>query len=91
MNSLKEVKRVLKNAVVDDVTASLGLAGEAGEVCSIFQKFREGKTASIDMKHLHEELGDALCYLTIIANAHGFSLADIANRNLAKIKARHGG
>ncbi len=56
---------------------ALGLTGEAGEVAEIIKK------------HLREELGDVLWYLTVLAEMNGLTLAEIAVENIHKLKARY--
>lgn len=68
----------------------LGLAGESGEVADLIKK-SQYKGGKLDLAHLLEELGDALWYLTAIAEMHGWSLADLAIENTRKLQERRGG
>lgn len=66
--------------------AVMGLAGETGEVTEPCKKhYRDGKVPG---KELLLELGDVLHYLTVIAASYGWSLADVANANVAKLEQR---
>lgn len=66
--------------------AVMGLAGETGEVVEPCKKhYRDGTHPG---KELLLELGDVLHYLTVIANSYGWSLADVANANAAKLEQR---
>ena len=67
---------------------ALGLTGEAGEVAEIIKKtFYHGHP--LDVEALHKELGDVLWYLAVMAHGLGFSLDDIAQQNIAKLRARY--
>ena len=68
--------------------AAAGLAEEAGEVLGHVRKHvMQGRT--LDRDALAEELGDALWCVAITAQAAGLTLADVAQRNVAKLRARH--
>lgn len=64
-----------------------GLAGEVGEVCSLYAKsVRDG---SEDLhKHLSKELGDVMWFIAGLASHYGMSLADVAEMNINKLKDR---
>ena len=64
----------------------LGLASEAGEVAGKFKKQLRDGIAMRDK--IGEELGDALWYVSGAAQALGFTLNDIAQRNVAKLADR---
>lgn len=66
----------------------LGLAGEAGEVADIIKKDLAG-AKKIDRNHLAEELGDIMWYLAEACECFGFSLKEIASKNIEKLKKRH--
>ena len=67
----------------------LGLNGEAGEVAEHLKKhIRDGK--EIDIEELKKELGDVLWYLTNLCEAYGFSIEEIAEKNIEKLRERHG-
>lgn len=65
-----------------------GLAGETGEYCELIKKhYFHGKP--LDRESIKKELGDILWYLTSAATTNGFSLEEIAQTNLDKLKARY--
>ena len=70
---------------------SLGLAGEAGEVCEKVKKiFRdnEGVVTEEKRQDLQKELGDVLWYIANIASDLQLDLQTIADANIAKLKSR---
>lgn len=66
----------------------LGLAGEAGELCSLVAKaIRDG--AKFDhQQNIKKELGDVLWMLSAIAADNGFTLEDVARANIDKLTSR---
>lgn len=67
---------------------TLKLNGEAGEVADTIGKTITGKVPTEPA--VAEELGDALWHLARLAHHLGFTLEEIAQRNLDKLSARHG-
>ena len=68
--------------------AACGLAEEAGEVLAHVRKhLMQGRTLARDA--VREELGDALWCLATAARTLGIPLGEVANANLAKLRARH--
>jgi len=66
----------------------LGLVGEVGELVEAHKKhLYHGH--SFDFAALRKEMGDILWYLARLADDHGFNLDDVAEENLAKLKARY--
>ena len=65
----------------------LGLAGEAGEVADIIKKHLAGAKL-IDFEHLKEELGDVLWYIAEACDCFGFSMQEVAQKNIEKLKKR---
>lgn len=67
---------------------ALGMAGEAGEVANLVKKFeRHGKP--FDPDAVVDELGDVLWYVTVAAVRCGVDLAEVAERNVAKLRRRY--
>lgn len=70
--------------------AAAGLCEEGGEVLSHVRKHLfQGRDLGRD--EVAEELGDALWCVAAVATALGFSLEEIARRNVAKLARRHPG
>ena len=68
--------------------ALLGLAGEVGELCDHYKKFKH-QGHDLDYNHMAEEAGDVLWYLAEIADALGMTMEDIARRNIDKLRKRY--
>lgn len=68
--------------------AASQFVSEAGEVLELFEKsYRKGH--ALDLRHLEDELGDALWGLTCIANTYGISLEDVILTNMQKLGKRN--
>ena len=67
---------------------ALGLAGETGEVCDDIKK-REYHGRDISLEHTKEELGDVMWYVANICNELGFTLDEVLELNMAKLKKRY--
>lgn len=70
------------------VNATLGLAGESGEVADLIKK-AEFQGHPLDEDKLVEELGDVLWYVALAAETLGVSLEDIMRRNIDKLWSRY--
>ena len=68
---------------------ALGLAGEAGEVAEHVKKYLN-KSKELRPDDLKKELGDVLWYIAAICEKLGFSIHDVAELNIAKLRKRHG-
>lgn len=70
------------------LNGALGLTGEAGEVSDLIKKgiFHE---KGIDLKHLKKECGDVMWYLAMIADACNFTLDEVMQMNVDKLRARY--
>ena len=86
-----EARRTINLTLTEDqrlLDASAGLAEEAGEVLSHVRKhLLQGRP--LDREAVTLELGDALWCLAITADTLGVSLADVARRNVEKLRLRH--
>lgn len=67
---------------------TLGLVGESGEFADAVKKMLY-HDHGINRTELFEELGDVLWYVSSIATVLGFSLTDVARRNVEKLKSRY--
>lgn len=65
---------------------ALGLAGEVGEIANKIKKYYRDE--QLDYNAVKTELGDALWYLTMLADELVMTLGDIAEANLAKLASR---
>ena len=73
--------------------ATLGLAGEAGEVANIVKKIPRdfgGEITDEIRAKLKDELGDVLWYVSACADELSLTLNEIAEFNVEKLAARHG-
>ncbi|NPE26426.1 nucleoside triphosphate pyrophosphohydrolase family protein [Methanococcoides sp. SA1] len=68
----------------------LGVAGEAGDIASCIKKevFHENKNMKSGIR---EGVGDVMWYLAMICNFYGWSLDEIMDENLCKLKERYNG
>ena len=64
-----------------------GMTGEVGEIHSLYQKAYQGHPFSHD--HLKKELGDLLWFISEYCTAMGWTLEEVAQLNIAKLKARY--
>lgn len=68
--------------------ASMGLAGESGEVIDYLKKW-VGHGHDLDRDYVEKELGDVLWYLAEIATALEMDLEKIAAKNNEKLESRY--
>ena len=64
-----------------------GMVGEIGEIHSIYQKSYQGHL--IAFEQLMKELGDLLWFIAEYCTAMGWTLEDVAQMNIDKLKARY--
>ena len=72
------------------VYPALGLAGEAGETADKVKKYLRGDYP-LDEEHkkaIALEIGDVLWYCATLANDLGFSLEEVGQMNLDKLRSR---
>lgn len=70
------------------LNGAMGLNGEAGEVIDILKKYMfQGH--KLDAEHLSKELGDCLWYIAVCAKGAGYTLAEIAQMNVEKLRKRY--
>ena len=73
--------------VVEKTVHVLGLAGEAGEIVEKYKKhLRDG--TPLDTLDLAKEISDVMFYCAAVSADIGWSLQDIAELGLAKLKDR---
>ena len=93
MNLNKYQEEAVKTAIYPQqiVYPALGLAGEAGECCEKVKKALRDNDGVFDderREELKKEVGDVLWYLANLANDLGYSLEEVAQVNLDKLKSR---
>ena len=70
------------------LNGAMGLNGEAGEVIDILKKHMfQGH--DLDVEHVAKECGDCLWYLSILAKGAGYTLDEIAQMNVDKLRKRY--
>lgn len=71
---------------------ALGLTGEAGEVADKIKKIlrdEEGFVSDARKYDIALELGDVLWYVAQLSAELGFSMGEVADMNIEKLKSRH--
>lgn len=70
------------------LNGAMGLNGEAGEVIDMLKKYMfQGHP--LDTEHIAKELGDCLWYLAVCAKGAGYTLDEIAQMNVSKLRKRY--
>ena len=70
------------------LNGAMGLNGEAGEVIDILKKYMfQGH--KLDTEHIAKELGDCLWYIAVCAKGAGYTLDEIAQINVNKLRNRY--
>lgn len=64
-----------------------GMVSEIGEFHGLYQKAFQGH--KLDHTHLKKELGDLLWFIAEYCTASGWTLEEIAQMNIDKLKARY--
>lgn len=64
-----------------------GMAAELGELHGLYQKVYQSHT--FDAEHAMKELGDLLWFIAEYCTAQGWTLNEVAHRNIAKLEARY--
>lgn len=64
-----------------------GMVGEIGELHSIYQKTYQGH--SFDSEHAKKELGDLLWFIAEYCTAKGWTLEEVMQLNIDKLRARY--
>ncbi len=70
------------------VNASFGLSGEVGELNDMIKKWMfHGHDLSLD--DVKKELGDCLWYIAMMCESFGFSMEEVAQKNINKLIERY--
>lgn len=64
-----------------------GLASEVGEIHGLYQKIYQGHT--LCRSHVQKELGDLLWFIAELCTAYDWTLEEIMQMNIDKLKARY--
>lgn len=64
-----------------------GMVSEIGELHGLYQKVYQGHT--LDEEHAKKELGDLLWFIAEYCTAQGWTLEEIAQKNIDKLIARY--
>lgn len=66
----------------------LGLAGETGECADLVKKhfYQDGREI---IDNLKDEVGDCLWYVVEVASAMGWTLEEVAQHNVDKLRKRY--
>lgn len=70
------------------INGVMGLAGEAGECIDMVKKYLF-QQHPLDKAKLAKELGDVAWYLSVTAHALGYTLEEVMQGNVDKLKARY--
>lgn len=70
------------------IMAAFGLSGEVGELNDMIKKWIF-HNSSIDITHAKKELGDIMWYVACMAESFGWSLDEIMEMNIDKLKKRY--
>lgn len=71
------------------VYATMGIAGEAGELANKVKKIMRGDQNKDELiAGIKGEMGDILWYLAALADDLGVELADVASENIEKLQSR---
>lgn len=88
-NEYQEKLMAYRMPSADATYALLGLAGEAGEVCSLAAKgIRDGYNYDSLKAALKKELGDVLWFVAAVAESYDLTLDEVALANYEKITSR---
>lgn len=67
---------------------ALGISGESGEITDAWKKVAYHHHP-MDKEHFKRELGDVLWYIALISETLGFTIEDVAETNINKLKTRY--
>ena len=68
--------------------SAIGISGEGGEILDAIKKTWV-YNKELDIKNLHEELGDLLFYTQMMCNIFGWTLDELIEANMEKLSKRY--
>lgn len=80
-----------KDTLMEQTIWAMGVAGEAGEVVEKWKKvvaYNKGKMDKDELELFKKELGDVVWYIAVLSHSLGFSLEDVMQLNVKKLKDR---
>lgn len=75
------------NAKDQELHSLHGMVGEIGELHSLYQKYYQGHY--LDSYHAKKELCDLLWFIAEYCTAMGWSMGEVAQLNIDKLRARY--
>ena len=89
LNEYQDEVMAFRLDTADNNYAMFGLAGEVGELYSLFAKcIRDGADPTEYNRNVKKELGDILWFVAAIAKDMGFTLEEVAYANYTKLASR---
>jgi NTP pyrophosphatase (non-canonical NTP hydrolase) len=87
-----QTKKPWDNKALEIADCGLGLTGEAGEVADMLKKHISGSKPfdAEGLWKLKHEIGDIMWYIAALCDAFDFDMGDIAEKNIEKLRKRHG-
>lgn len=80
-----------KGTLMEQTIWAMGISGEASEVLEKWKKivaYKDGEIGDEERELLKKELGDVVWYIAVMADSLGFSLDDVMQLNVDKLKDR---
>ena len=66
------------------------MAGECGEICNdVKKRVYHGRVDEVSLDDIGDECGDVLWYLANVATSIGWTLEDVIDHNIDKLKKRY--
>ena len=89
LNEYQDEAKQTRGTQCDRLYLGVKLLEEASEASQpVIKEHYHGK--AVDVSHLMDELGDVLWYIATLADDFGWSLQDVAEYNIQKLRNRHG-
>jgi len=89
LNEYQDEAKQTRGEQCDRLYLGVKLLEEASEASQlVIKEHYHGK--AVDVGHLMDELGDVLWYIATLADDFGWSLQDVAEYNIQKLRNRHG-